>query len=129
MRSSCPELRRAVTSPRRRRVRCLTFRPSRTDSTKAKYSYTLSPLQRRVVFTNIPQDNTSNSPAHQGYRRHYISLPERCPTPQNPRSAAFPLTKPPRTRQTPVCHPRVGYVLCNRGSRPYFPTVPAETER
>ena len=41
--------------PRRRSVRCPTFDPLRTDSTKDKYSYTLSPLRRRVVFTNIPR--------------------------------------------------------------------------
>ena len=75
MRSSWPDSRNAVTSPRRRRVRCLTFDPSRKDSTKDKYSYTLSPLRRRVVFTNIP--TTIPPTAHPTNRMSPLQIPTR----------------------------------------------------
>ena len=70
-------------------MRCLTFRPSRKDSTKAKYSYTLSPLRRRVAFTNIPKEYQHSQPGKSRICRHYIPLPEGHLTLQNPRSAAY----------------------------------------
>ncbi len=86
IRSSRPDSRRAVTSPRRNRVLRPTLAPSRTDSTNDRHSYTLSPLQRRVVFTNTPQQHRQHlTPST--ICRPYKSPPEHRPATQNPTSA------------------------------------------
>ncbi len=76
-----------------------TNKPSLHKTQGDSHSYTLSPLRRRVVFTNTPPQY-HHPTNHTSTCRPYNQRPEPRRTTQNPTSTASPHRHTPPTRQT-----------------------------